>query len=107
MMWDVVILLAVVTFMAIYCLVSSLRQRGPFRTLIMTLKGVISVVTLGFFCAAKAIEISTEMLVSGSSHEEQDEDEGSGGKNPFWIYKGSANGDEHALWALNEKNRHV
>lgn len=74
MMWDVVILLVVVIFMASYWLVSSLRQRGLYRTLFSMLKGVAVVVTFGYFVAAKAFDVHSQRMVLARGGDDDEDD---------------------------------
>ena len=101
MWWDVVLFVVVVIGMASYWLVSSLRQRGLFRTLLGMLKGVIAVVTFGYFCASKVLDLHARTIVSTDS----DDHPGPSWENPCWVYKGSPDPDEQAMWELHESIR--
>ncbi len=101
MWWDVVLFVVVVIGMASYWLVSSLHQRGLFRTLLGMLKGVIAVVTFGYFCASKVLDLHSQIVVSTDS----DDDTGRLSENPYWMYKGSADPNEYETWRLHDSIR--
>jgi len=101
MMWDVVILVVVVFGMAAYWLVSSLRQRGFFRTLLGMLKGVVAVMTFGYFCASKALDLHNRITVSTDS----DDDIGPYWENIYRSYKWSDDPNEYAIWKLHDSSR--
>lgn len=99
-MWDVVMLLVVVIFMASYWLVSSLRQRGLFRTLLGMVKGVVVVVTFGYFCASKALDLHNQTVVSTDAN-----DDGPITDNMYWEFKDSPNPNECSIWQQQESIR--
>jgi len=101
MMWDVVIFVVVVFGMSVYWMVSSLSQRGLFRTLLGMLNGVVAVMTFGYFCASKALDLHAQTIVSTDS----DDDNGPIAKNPYRNLKGSDDPIEHGTWEIHERIR--